>query len=88
LLPQRAITAANRGEYSAAHLDWYIDLYNSGRPNHGSLLRALTLLDDDGLAGFGDLALAHDSLEDDSKCLVDHICKPEFHGFHPCAKAP
>lgn len=66
-------TASYRGEKIVGRLDWHIDLHYTGRPNHGALLRAVVVPDDDGLTGFGDLALAYDSLAEETKALLEKI---------------
>lgn len=55
-------TAFYDGKPIVGRLDWHMDLHYTGRPNHGALLRAVTLPDADGMTGFGDLAKAYDAL--------------------------
>lgn len=69
----RFMTAFYDGEAVVGRLDWHIDLHYTGRPNHGALLRAVTLPDRDGLTGFGDLALAYDALDTDTQALLEKI---------------
>lgn len=66
-------TAYYDGEKVVGRLDWHIDLHYTGRPNHGALLRALVVAEEDGLTGFGDLAKAYDALDDDTKALLEKI---------------
>lgn len=66
-------TAYYDGEEIVGRLDWHIDLHYTGRPNHGALLRALVVAEEDGLTGFGDLAKAYDALDDDTKALLEKI---------------
>ena len=44
-------------------LDWHMDLHYTGKPNRGALLRAVTIAEQDGTTGFGDLAKAYDALD-------------------------
>jgi taurine dioxygenase len=55
------------GEPIVGRLDWHMDLHYTGQPNHGALLRAVILPEEDGLTGFGDLAKAYDALDEDMK---------------------
>lgn len=66
-------TASYRGVDIVGRLDWHIDLHYTGRPNHGALLRAVTVPGKDGLTGFGDLAMAYDALDTDTKSLLEKI---------------
>jgi taurine dioxygenase len=66
-------TASYRGEEIVGRLDWHIDLHYTSRPNHGALLRAATVPGKDGLTGFGDLAMAYDALDTDTKSLLEKI---------------
>ncbi|MFK7733206.1 MAG: TauD/TfdA dioxygenase family protein [Pseudomonadales bacterium] len=66
-------TAFFSGEEIVGRLDWHMDLHYTGKPNHGAVLRALTVADKDGLTGFGDLALAYDALSDDLKERIKDI---------------
>ena len=69
----RFMTARYHGKDIVGRLDWHIDLHYTGRPNHGALLRAITLPTEDGLTGFGDLALAWDALDSDTQALLEKI---------------
>ncbi len=69
----RFMTATYKGQEIVGRLDWHIDLHYTGRPNHGALLRAVTVPGEDGLTGFGDLARAYDALDDDTKALLEKI---------------
>lgn len=66
-------TAFYKGEEIVGRLDWHMDLHYTGKPNHGALLTAVTVAEQDGLTGFGDLAKAYDALDSDTKELVDKI---------------
>tara|TARA_R110002049_G_scaffold156512_11_gene321566 strand:- start:738 stop:1664 length:927 start_codon:yes stop_codon:yes gene_type:complete len=66
-------TAFYEGEEVVGRLDWHMDLHYTGRPNHGALLRALVVAEEDGLTGFGDLAKAYDALDDDTKTLLEKL---------------
>lgn len=61
------------GEEVVGRLDWHMDLHYTARPNHGALLRALVVAEQDGLTGFGDLAKAYDALEDKTKELLEKL---------------
>lgn len=69
----RFMTAFYHGHEIVGRLDWHIDLHYTGKPNHGALLRAVTLPSEDGLTGFGDLALAFDALDADTQRLLEKI---------------
>ncbi|WP_062270294.1 TauD/TfdA dioxygenase family protein [Endozoicomonas arenosclerae] len=66
-------TAKYDGEEVVGRLDWHIDLHYTGRPNHGALLRAVVVPENDGLTGFGDLAKAYDALDQETKDLLEKI---------------
>jgi taurine dioxygenase len=70
---EQYVTANYRGKPIAGRLDWHIDLHYTGRPNRGALLRAVVCAEQDGMTGFGDLALAYDALDDDTKALLEQI---------------
>ena len=97
----RFMTATYNGEQVVGRLDWHIDLHYTGRPNHGALLRAVSVPGTDGLTGFGDLAKAYDALDDDTKALLQKIevayafCMQRRHmryvdleGYEPGAYSP
>lgn len=69
----RFFTASYDGEEIVGRLDWHIDLHYTGRPNHGALLRAVVVPENDGLTGFGDLAKAYDALDEDTRALLEKI---------------
>lgn len=69
----RFFTASYNGEEIVGRLDWHIDLHYTGRPNHGALLRAVVVPENDGLTGFGDLAKAYDALDEDTRALLEKI---------------
>jgi taurine dioxygenase len=69
----RFMTAFYGGREIVGRLDWHIDLHYTGKPNHGALLRAVTLPGEDGLTGFGDLARAFDALDADTQQLLEKI---------------
>lgn len=66
-------TAYYHGEEIVGRLDWHMDLHYTARPNHGALLRAVVVAEEDGLTGFGDLAKAYDALDDDTKALIEKL---------------
>lgn len=66
-------TANYAGEDIVGRLDWHMDLHYTAKPNQGALLRAVTVAEEDGLTGFGDLAKAYDALDDDTKSLLAKI---------------
>jgi taurine dioxygenase len=67
------LTAYYDGEAVVSRLDWHMDLHYTGKPNRGALLRSVVCAAENGLTGFGDLALAYDALEEDTKDLLDKI---------------
>lgn len=66
-------TAFYFGEPIVGRLDWHMDLHYTARPNRGALLRAVTVAGEDGLTGFGDLALAYDALDEATKRQIANI---------------
>ncbi len=66
-------TARYKGKEIVGRLDWHIDLHYTARPNHGALLRAVVVPENDGLTGFGDLAKAYDALDEETKALLEKI---------------
>jgi len=66
-------TANYKGEKIVGRLDWHMDLHYTAKPNHGALLRAVVVAEEDGLTGFGDLAKAYEALDDDTKTLLEKI---------------
>lgn len=66
-------TAFYKGKEIVGRLDWHIDLHYTGKPNHGALLTAVTVAEEDGITGFGDLAKAYDTLDDETKELLEKI---------------
>lgn len=66
-------TANYQGEDIVGRLDWHIDLHYTARPNHGALLRAVVVPENDGLTGFGDLAMAYDALDEETKTLLEKV---------------
>ena len=70
---EQYMTATYAGRKLAGRLDWHMDLHYTGRPNRGALLRGVVCAEEDGLTGFGDLALAYDALDDDTKALLEQI---------------
>ena len=69
----RYMTATYGDRELVGRLDWHVDLHYTGRPNHGALLRAVVVPENDGLTGFGDLALAYAALDDATKELLQKI---------------
>jgi len=64
------VTARYQGETIVGRLDWHIDLHYTGCPNHGAVLTAVEVAEEDGLTGFGDLAKAYDALDADTQALL------------------
>lgn len=58
------------GEPRVAKLSWHMDLHYTAKPNHGAVLRAVTVAPELGGTGFGDLAAAYDALDDDLKARI------------------
>lgn len=69
----RYMTAHYNGEDIVGRLDWHMDLHYTAKPNHGAILRAVVVAEEDGLTGFGDLAKAYDALDEDTKVLLEKI---------------
>ncbi|RLQ20572.1 TauD/TfdA family dioxygenase [Seongchinamella sediminis] len=67
------MTAFYQGEEIVGRLDWHMDLHYTARPNHGAILRAVVVAEEDGLTGFGDLAKAYDALDEDTKALLARL---------------
>jgi taurine dioxygenase len=70
---EKFMTATYRGQPVVGRLDWHMDLHYTGKPNRGALLRAVVCAEQDGCTGFGDLALAYDALDDETKALLEQI---------------
>lgn len=66
-------TATYNGKVIVGKLDWHMDLHYTGKPNHGAVLRAVTVAERDGLTGFGDLAMAYDALDEQTKNILSKI---------------
>ncbi len=66
-------TAFYEGEEIVGRLDWHMDLHYTARPNHGALLRAVVVAEEDGLTGFGDLAKAYDALDSETQDLLEKL---------------
>ncbi|MFT5333417.1 MAG: taurine dioxygenase [Halioglobus sp.] len=66
-------TANYGGEDIVGRLDWHMDLHYTAKPNHGALLRAVVVAEEDGLTGFGDLAKAYDALDEETKTLLEKL---------------
>lgn len=66
-------TAFYHGEAVVGRLDWHMDLHYTGRPNHGAVLRAVEVAGEGGLTGFGDLGLAYDALDDETKQQIANL---------------
>ena len=54
-------------------LDWHMDLHYTGKPNRGALIRAVTVAEEDGTTGFGDLAKAYDALDAETKRSLEGL---------------
>jgi taurine dioxygenase len=70
---EKFVTASYHGTPVAGRLDWHMDLHYTGRPNRGAVLRAVVCAEQDGLTGFGDLALAYDALDEETRALLEQI---------------
>jgi taurine dioxygenase len=70
---EKFMTATYRGQPMAGRLDWHMDLHYTGRPNRGALLRGVVCAEEDGMTGFGDLALAYDRLDDETRALLEQV---------------
>ena len=70
---EKYMTAYHHGEPVVGRLDWHMDLHYTGKPNRGALLTAVVCAQEDGLTGFGDLAKAHDALDEETKSLLEEI---------------
>lgn len=70
---EKFVTASYNGTPVAGRLDWHIDLHYTGRPNRGAVLRAVVCAEQDGMTGFGDLALAYDALDEETRALLERI---------------
>ena len=70
---EKHLTASYRGKDIVSRLDWHMDLHYTGKPNRGAVLRAVVCAKEDGLTGFGDLALAHDALDAETQALLEQI---------------
>jgi taurine dioxygenase len=66
-------TAFYDDEEIVGRLDWHMDLHYTGRPNHGALIRAVTIAEEDGQTGFGDLAKAYDALDAAMKARIANL---------------
>lgn len=69
----RSMLAWYHGEPVVGRLDWHKDLHYTGRPNHGAVLTAVEVPEQDGLTGFGDLALAWEALDADTQQLLERL---------------
>jgi len=70
---ERYLTASYHGQPMVSRLDWHMDLHYTGKPNRGALLHAVVCAEEDGLTGFGDLALAWDALDAETQALLEQI---------------
>lgn len=70
---EKFLTANYQGRELVGRLDWHMDLHYTGKPNRGALLRGVVCAKEDGLTGFGDLALAYDALDDETKSLLEQL---------------
>ncbi len=66
-------TASYNGKLFVNRLDWHMDLHYTGKPNHGALIRAKIVPEEDGRTGFGDLAKAYDALDKDTRQRIQDI---------------
>ena len=70
---EKYMTANYAGKEIVSRLDWHMDLHYTGKPNRGAILRAVVCAEEDGLTGFGDLALAYDALDAETQALLEQI---------------
>jgi len=61
------------GEAIVGRLDWHMDLHYTARPNHGAVLTAVQVPSSEGLTGFGDLAMAWDTLDAETQNLLEQL---------------
>lgn len=61
------------GEPIVGRLDWHMDLHYTGKPNRGALIRAVTVAEQDGTTGFGDLAKAYDALDSETQKRLEGL---------------
>ena len=61
------------GEPLVARFDWHVDLIYTGKPNHGAVLPAVRVPDNEGMTGFGDRALAYDRLDSKTQALLSDL---------------
>ena len=66
-------TAFYQGREIVGKLDWHMDLHYTGKPNHGALIRAVIVPDEDGQTGFGDLEKACAALPAERLVLLEKI---------------
>ena len=66
-------TAFYHGREIVGRLDWHMDLHYTGKPNHGAVLRAVIVAEEDGLTGFGDLEKACAALPAQTLALAEKI---------------
>lgn len=62
-----------KGEAIVGRLDWHMDLHYTARPNHGAVLTAVQVPSAEGMTGFGDLALAWDTLDEATRTLLEKL---------------
>ena len=70
---EKFMTARYDGREVVGRLDWHMDLHYTGKPNRGAVLRAVVVAKEDGMTGFGDLAKAHDALDEATRALLEKI---------------
>ena len=70
---EKFMTASYQGQEVVGRLDWHMDLHYTGKPNRGALLRAVVCAEEDGMTGFGDLALAYEALDKETQDLLQTI---------------
>lgn len=70
---EKYMTASYKGEQRVNKLDWHMDLHYTGKPNRGAILRAVVCAEEDGLTGFGDLAMAWNALDSETQKIVEKI---------------
>ena len=70
---EQYLTAYYDGQPMVSRLDWHMDLHYTGKPNRGAVLTGVVCAARDGLTGFGDLALAYDALDEETKSLLQKL---------------
>lgn len=61
------------GKAVIGRLPWHKDLIYTAKPNHGAILRAVLIPDNDGETGYGDQQKAYDALSADMKKRIEPL---------------